>query len=673
MCAVSITSFCIAPCGRAGVGALAVFVLAAMAPGSADAGAPAAPRPHIEIEHDHALITELKLDGAVALVTASGRIRPEDSDVRFVPLPGSLPAGTVHARVDGGRFRLTSSSAGTYDARVESPTHPELPATELHVRFLAPADRVPVTFVLHRHAGDRATGSGAVQVTQGGFAIETPLAVASSAAGLRSQAALSPGAYVLAWHGQGPRERRARVRVPAGGGIVDVAFEGSQLALSGDWLPSDRRMFELVLDYGEGETAVFPLHDMHAAVPQPLSDDALPGRARVVLRETPRVDPWVRPESTSAWTERYRGEVDVPRAGAEVIAWSMPRLFAGAAPARGPWQDLPSLSRATLEAPGVPSALHVSHGAVAWFEGTRLRTLAGGFASFTAGRDLPDFAPGPMVATGPMHFAWVSGQDVFYRTPRGVAAESLPTYTLAPGTSTLAAPRRGPAYPCDATGIASPSAQELVVVGACRGNAPVGDATPSEGFIAERDATHWQRLAVRPPPLRALASEGAVLVAVGDGGAVSWRRAGTWTHGRRGTLDLVDVGLADGRAFAQTRGGDIVDLASPETPLPWFEETLGGRSVKRRARSMCVTTRGPVAWFVAERWVDGAGPPLADRLALWDHGAWRPLLGGDAGLTVDAMACDGSALWVASRRDGGRSTLARLDVSVPAAAPTVVW
>ena len=335
------------------------------------------------------------------------------------------------------------------------------------------------------------------------------------------------------------------------------------------------------------------------------------------------------------------------------------------------------MSRVAQEVPGRPSAFFVDHGAVAWFEGPKLRTLLGGFLTFVPGDDLVALPDGPIAALGPALFAWAARDQVFYRTPRGIAAEALPTYVLAPGTPTFPPPPPGPPFPCSATGIALPSESEVVVVGVC-GDGPAHGGAPREGFIVERDRERWRRLPDRPPPLRALAGDGRTVVAVGDDGTVMWRRSGVWTREptRREGPAFVGVALLEGRAIARTREGDLVDLARPTSPLPTFGEPRPSTTslTKRRARAMCLTTRGPVAWFERDTFVDSGAARLLDRVAIWETDRWRVVFSGEPqGTTVEQLACDGDTIWLVTSAPQKPLAVLTLSASQPGRPATVVW
>jgi hypothetical protein len=111
----------------------ALLLVVVVAQARARAGEPPRRVPRVDVSRSGLLSDVLVVRGDVTLVTAESSIPASAADVRFVPLPGSLAADVT---VAGGHYELRAASSGTFAARVESPTHPELPAAELRVRFL---------------------------------------------------------------------------------------------------------------------------------------------------------------------------------------------------------------------------------------------------------------------------------------------------------------------------------------------------------------------------------------------------------------------------------------------------------------------------------------------------------------------------------------------------------
>jgi hypothetical protein len=561
-------------------------------------------------------------------------------------------------RAAGEDLGVTLPGPGTFELRIESLRFPALVPATVRLQVVSPQAR-QVRLRLEPSPHDAALREGGYVrfVREGTFSTRSLPVRRRAGSWEAPPLRLEPGSYTVEWS-RGYLHRRRTVLAVSEAGDYRAVFGGSEVRFELDWLPANGRDYEVVLEHAHGVT---PPRSGYGTV-----GDVPPGPAVLHLRTAPTQYGVPSSDAPRVWTEIYRESVVVPSQGELVVHWSMPRLFAGQPPVPGPWTSLPGIgsNAPTADPPPreEPAFAFAVRDSAALYVGARVHTYDGRWSTLAPddalrrgtsanlrvdghGTEVPR---GAVMAIGALRrdaFAWVEGGEfVSFRTPAGLSQELLPIHDL-----------QRP-MPCYATGIAALSEQDVVVVGRCRGLAPEWDrGQPHEGFVAVRDATRWTLRPERPAPLRAAATDGSVVVAVGDRGTVLWRQGGVWTAQRRGDDDLVGVAMAAGRVIARTAGGDLLEIpvanGTAFQRLPRFVD----ETVPRAASDQCITPRGVAVLYPQWRRPNegGRGPhEQPSRVTLYDGRQHRVLHDGTGGEVI-ALACEGQTVWLLVRDGAG--------------------
>lgn len=622
---------------------------------------PAGWRPQVRVTARNTLLERPVLTAEVWLHLefcshdASGVVtRPR---VRFVVAEGSGVGAVLAARRQGETLVVALPGPGAFVLRVEAVGRPRVQPAEVRVRVVDPGQTLPVTLRLVPSPLDAvpATG-GSLLLERDGLKRWVRVRARRGSWG-STPIRLEHGPHAVAWH-----ERNALVDVRAAG-VATVTLPGSDLRVDADGLPVDGQEYELVLQ-PEGRRA--PLRTRFEAWGAAFHD-VPPGAATLTLRSARRVDSQDRVDLARVWKSRARVALQVAPQTRVALAWSVPNLLAGRPPNPGPWTEVVGVPGRTTSAavtlkPAFSFALRQGR-AILLDDGVhQWADRPGATASSLALR--PELGRGPTMRPDPPWslqawradaWAWAEGGDrVLFRNGSGFYAEKLPLYV------------QNRPYPCGVAGVAVVAADDVVAVGVCRGHVPLDVPAPTDGFIAERQGGRWRLRGQRYRPLRAVAlGPDGVVVAVGDGGQVAWRRRGGWSIHKNGDASLVAVAALASRTVARTTDGRLVDLPHDEGVAPGPIALGSDRGAPRTALAHCLVPDGVVVLHPAlgDRYQGGSRPTVPARVIL-HHAQGERVLHDGRGGWVHALACEGDrvALLVAGesgalrveRREGRR-------------------
>jgi hypothetical protein len=599
---------------------------------SAGEGCPEQPadwRPQIATSAASTLVEGPALDVDVVLwsVFCDKPVGPSPrAKVRFVLDDGTsggreLPAGPGHG-VTG--FRVALPRPGEFTVRVESLDLPTAKPGSIHVRVIDPSSAVPVSFELAPSPlDDKRLGAGTACIIDGHDAKRCAPVVPHGHGFQLRAGRLERGPYTIVWdRGQPPSLQKRAAKVDVFGERVAVQFLGARLHIVSDGLPNDGHMYRMVGPTSAGVAHV-PFGEFGASF-----EDVEPGHVALVVQSVARINPWDPDDPKLRWMDRFRIELEVAAQKELTLRWSTPNALAGRSPEPSPWVQVagtPGTATRARPRPDTALAFGASEGrsvaidaaAHAWDGGWTSQALPPLLA-----RDAQLSTPLSMLDKD--DWAWAGGDNhVLFHNKVGFFSEALDLYVV------------DRPYPCEVLGVIAISANDVVAVGSCRANYPLDMKAPIDGFIAVRDANHWQLTRVRDHGLHAVAAVGDLVVAVGDDGQVAWRRGGAWSFHRNGRDDYVGVAMLGDRVVARTVAGKLVDLPRADGKPPAPLSGVGDVS------SHCLIDRGVVAFH-----------QKVAKVTLTDANASVVLHDTSQGVPA-AIACDRDTAWILVEMGGG--------------------